>query len=495
MKKYVFMVSMALLCGTVMVFADGATDIQYSLGKPRLDSDVIPGSSPTAYTYKLKRDGAGNIEYDTFGKCDEQYFSAIQLTIARYEAHPFSVDLNKFVEFSKGNLQYSAGTNTFRFAEHQYDIVGDGTQTTYPVVYWDSLYHKMNGTTWAWIKAVDGVTDSCYDFDTAQVPSCNQFVGKNYGGWIDLFGWGTSGLDAMKVFGVADPQNHAIYPFSINNVNYDGTTHAENPTGYGPSKDVNIDNTTGIVGLQGTKCQYYDWGRYNDIYCKWYGSDTITKGGVLTDTTICDSTIFHATEYSVVTGKQDSFVNLWRTLTLAEWAYVFNSRNVNNQGQNWALGEITIDGAGTKVKGVLLFPDDYSEDAARGVVLTTKLQTPLTYKGTSFQTISLNDWTALEYVGVVFLPFAGQRNYRTFTGYGTDGYYWAVTSQAEDKADAVHLTTAAPDATQSIDRFLGCSVRLVHDVEEDAGGHTNSIFFRQTHDLSQHNSIYKHRHP
>ena len=31
------------------------------------------------------------------------------------------------VQFAQGNLQYQASSNTWRFAEHQYDIVGDAT--------------------------------------------------------------------------------------------------------------------------------------------------------------------------------------------------------------------------------------------------------------------------------------------------------------------------------------------------------------------------------
>jgi len=53
------------------------------------------------------------------------------------------------VYFSPGNLQYQASTNTWRFAEHQWDHVGDE----------------------------------------------NANVSSTYDGWIDLFCWGTSGYD------------------------------------------------------------------------------------------------------------------------------------------------------------------------------------------------------------------------------------------------------------------------------------------------------------
>lgn len=57
----------------------------------------------------------------------------------------FSVSENKQVYFSKGNLQYKASTKTWRFAEHQWDYIGEG----------------------------------------------NNNISPTYDGWIDLFGWGT----------------------------------------------------------------------------------------------------------------------------------------------------------------------------------------------------------------------------------------------------------------------------------------------------------------
>ena len=68
------------------------------------------------------------------------------ITIAR----AFSVSDTKQVIFSNGNLQYQASTNTWRFAEHQYDVIG---------------------------------TD-------------NANISPTYTGWIDLFGWGTSGWNS-----------------------------------------------------------------------------------------------------------------------------------------------------------------------------------------------------------------------------------------------------------------------------------------------------------
>ena len=64
----------------------------------------------------------------------------------------FSVSPNLQVYFSQGNLQYQASTDTWRFADNQYDFVGNA----------------------------------------------NSNISNSYSGWIDLFGWGT-GMNPANV--------------------------------------------------------------------------------------------------------------------------------------------------------------------------------------------------------------------------------------------------------------------------------------------------------
>ena len=82
----------------------------------------------------------------------------------------FSVSADKKIYFSQGNLQYQASTGTWRFAEHQWNFVG--TQTP-------DEYGYSGGT-------VNG--------------SDNANISKNYEGWIDLFGWGTSGYNGKNPY-------------------------------------------------------------------------------------------------------------------------------------------------------------------------------------------------------------------------------------------------------------------------------------------------------
>lgn len=86
----------------------------------------------------------------------------------------FSVAKDKKVYFSQGNLQYQASTNTWRFAENQWNFVGKCKSTQY---YPNQPQDTGN-------VFVDGVRCE------------NENISPTYNGWIDLFGWGTSGWES-----------------------------------------------------------------------------------------------------------------------------------------------------------------------------------------------------------------------------------------------------------------------------------------------------------
>lgn len=105
----------------------------------------------------------------------------------------FSVADGVKVYFSKGNLQYNASTDKWQFAENQYDYIGGESSPNSETAYGNNL------------------------------------VSKDYDGWIDLFGWGTSGYDEK-------------YPYMTDDDSYS----------YGNNEDDIIKTN-------------YDWGRYNAI--------------------------------------------------------------------------------------------------------------------------------------------------------------------------------------------------------------------------------------
>ena len=148
----------------------------------------------------------------------------------------FSGSEGKQVYFSQGNLQYKASTKVWRFAQNQWEIIG-----------------------------MDNLN-----------------IAENYAGWIDLFGWGTSGWSESGAV--------CYQPWSISTENSDyyvGGSYENNLTGDYANAD---------------------WGVYNKI----------ANGG--------------------------NQVGLWRTLSLEEWNYLINER-VNSENLK-AVGTINgINGA------------------------------------------------------------------------------------------------------------------------------------------------------
>ncbi len=124
------------------------------------------------------------------------------------------------VYFSQGNLQYQASTNTWQFAEHQWDYVG----------------------------------------------GANANASANSSGWMDLFGWGTSGYDHGAV---------CYQPWNTSTTDSDYYAYGDG--------SYNLNDQTGQA----------DWG-YN----------AIINGG--------------------------NTENQWFTLSKPEWDYVFNTRTTTS---------------------------------------------------------------------------------------------------------------------------------------------------------------------
>lgn len=178
-------------------------------------SSILNLSPDTKYyicAYATNSNGTNYGEINTFIATD--YPGSI--------ASLFSVSSSKKVRFSKGNLQCRASTNTWRFAENQYDYIGGD----------------------------------------------NSNISSNYSGWIDLFGWGTSGYNHGAIL-------YHPYDYSTNG-------SGENYYAYG-SATCNLNDQTGKA----------DWG-YNRI----------SNGGNMN--------------------------NFWRTLTADEWNYILNTRNTSS---------------------------------------------------------------------------------------------------------------------------------------------------------------------
>lgn len=102
------------------------------------------------------------------------------------------------VYFSQGNLLYQASTNTWKFAENQWNFVGNDTLGNV----------HING-----------------------IKCNNEQISPSYDGWIDLFGWGTSGYPHGAV--CYQPYSSSIeetdyFPYGLTNSNlYDNSGLAD----------------------------------------------------------------------------------------------------------------------------------------------------------------------------------------------------------------------------------------------------------------------------
>ena len=246
----------------------------------------------------------------------------------------FSVSATKQVHFSQGNLQYQASTNTWRFAEHQYDYVG--TQTA----------------------------DERGNYGGNVSGSDNRSISSTYSGWIDLFGWGTG----------------------------------SNPT------------------LSSTS--YMDYGTFVD-----WGGNPISNGG--------------------------NTVNQWRTLTIAEWNYLLNTRTDASS----KCGPGNINGVG----GLIILPDSWT------LPLGCSFTSGFTTYDWAHNSYTLAQWAQMEAAGAVFLPAAGYR-YGTNDNYvGNLGNYWSSTPFNESSAYYMYFYSNDLNVIFSNFRGYGFSVRPVQD--------------------------------
>ena len=151
----------------------------------------------------------------------------------------FSVSATQQVWFSQGNLQYKASTNTWRFATNQWEYVG-GTDNN------GNHFGNLSGNS-------------------------NNNISPTYSGWIDLFGWGTSGWNNGNVY---------YMPYNCQYINNNAIGYGYGPTN-GQSYELDL-----LYAYS-----HADWGVHN----------AISNGGN-------------------ISGR-------WRTLTGDEWNYVCHIRS------------------------------------------------------------------------------------------------------------------------------------------------------------------------
>ena len=150
--------------------------------------------------------------------------------------------------------------------------------------------------------------------------------------------------------------------------------------------------------------------------------------------------------------------DLWRTLTSAEWNYLFKTRT--DASSKYGMGKVN-----GKV-GMILLPNDWTLPA--GLTFGSGLN-PNTNNYTAAQ------WAQMEANGAVFLPAAGYRGdpYNNHTprigcnDVGSTGSYWSSSSSGSQSAYIAKFSSNSLQVGITADKTIGRSVRLVIDSDKN----------------------------
>lgn len=266
--------------------------------------------------------------------------------------------------------------------------VASGKQVTFAT---GNLQYKATGT--------GTVNDPKWRFAENQY----DYVGKAAGNtspsssqsnWIDLFGWATSGITSPKGNTYANPWNTS---------NAGNTEYAKYGSGITTANVNWSDNSNAFAN--------YDWGK-----------NTIYNNGALD-------------------------VAAWRTLTNAEWGYLFNTRD--NAANLRTLATVC------NVPGMLILPDGWTASDVSLSITTADYTT---------NNLDATAWESLECDGAVFLPAAGFRFGMTVNNAGSNGFYWSSTSYSSTSAYYLYFSAGYLHPQEYHVRCRGVSVRLVQDL-------------------------------
>ena len=339
----------------------------------------------------------------------------------------FSVAADRKVYFSSGNLQYNPGKDVWRFAEHQYDIIGNGVESG------NAMGTYLEGST---LLVANGKT-------IEQQLTARATQDK----WIDLFCYGTSGYEHSDYrtyrnthdYEVAgnDPPNKYIYqPWEYED--------------RGNSKVV-YDNKPLLKIYKESAVNQSLTGDYAE--CDWAWHNEIINGG-------CSSPSADPAEIVCYTDAHK-----WRLPTADEMAYVaFKRPNACE-----LIGFATLVIADSARHGVILLPDDWSWDmpGPSASVLATwkdkwyaviselgKCESVKSSAGTAESSdkwfdwednvLTEEEWEVFEEYGAIFFPAAGCFQFGRWRWYDGQGFpnqfagYWTSTHASGD-ADAIKI--------------------------------------------------------
>ena len=141
----------------------------------------------------------------------------------------------------------------------------------------------------------------------------------------------------------------------------------------------------------------------------------------------------------------------WRTLTTAEWIYLFSTR----ANASSLFGNCQITTASGTVTGRLILPDNWTKPSNCTVIPGNGSFTQVTYSATA-SSGATNAWCDMEAAGAVFLPAAGYRSGTSVSNVGSYAFYWSSSYYGSTAASAFMFYGGVMNV-----RNMGFSVRLV----------------------------------
>ncbi len=266
-------------------------------------------------------------------------------------------------------------------------------------------------------------TDGSYvTFTVNEVDSIGFYMPENIGG-------ATSGIGVFSVSATKQ------VTFSKGNLQYQASTNkwrfAELQYDYIGEANKNISDTySGWIDLFG-------WGT--------------GKAPTKTSTSVSDYSSFIDWGTNPISNGGNE-AGLWRTLSSAEWVYLFNSRQNNTK----LYGMGTIAG----ISGVILLPDNWENVKPSGVSFWSYSEGN-NDDHFSDNTYTAKQWQDMEDAGAVFLPAAGYRYGTSVSNTGSVSSYWSSTQDDSGSAYLLDFDTSGLYPRSDSYRDFGFSVRLV----------------------------------
>lgn len=317
----------------------------------------------------------------------------------------FSVGENKAVHFSMGNLQYQASNDVWRFADYQFDYVGNRS-----CLVWEDGVACTNGS-----------------------------ISSTNSEWIDLLNWGTSGY----------PHGATCYQ------PWENSTVENRFYAYGRS-NYNLNSSTGLA----------DWGVYHSSTTANHGSVIINGNGRAWRTLqgAASSEANNTAEFSYLLFDRTCDYHFAKASILVKGT---TTRNPSAYYPSNVLDMTTYSypACGLVSNGLIVFPDTFNAFPPEVPALTCDVQDA----AFTDNSLTEAEWSILEQAGCIFLPAAGSRSARQILSVGEFGGYWTATVESAQNIYRMYFNASKVVVAAGRCRGFGNAVRLVCDVNTSSG--------------------------